>query len=276
MLRIILYISLCTGILIFSAVFSTYLQHAIHIPNKIQQLLSGLIFTIGTVITLILIKRKRPNIISDLNLEVPIINKSFVIAICLPLILMLLVFIVTGLAGMHDQIHINLNSRVWLSFLFNIVFAILYEAFPEEVFIRGLILNELKNKMSFKNTLIIQPICFLIIACLAQLLTPIFFGEKGLLDISYIIIIFTFGIALQLYREYAQSLWANMFFHIVCLEAMRNVFPGNKESLIIFQEQLPGLVALVGIMTLYLGSIVILGVLLWRRNNTSIDTMSRS
>ncbi|MCD8796614.1 CPBP family intramembrane glutamic endopeptidase [Mammaliicoccus sciuri] len=276
MRRIILYILLCTGILIFSAVFSTYLQHAFHIPTKIQQLLSGLIFTIGTVITLILIKRKRPNIISDLNLQVPIINKSFVIAICLPLILMLLVFMVTGLAGMYDLIHINLNSRVWLSFLFNIVFAILYEAFPEEVFIRGLILNELKNKMSFKNTLIIQPICFLIIACLAQLLTPIFFGEKGLLDISYIIIIFTFGIALQLYREYAQSLWANMFFHIVCLEAMRNVFPGNKESLIIFQEQLPGLVALVGIMTLYLGSIVILGILLWRRNNTSINTMSHS
>ncbi|MCD8837102.1 CPBP family intramembrane glutamic endopeptidase [Mammaliicoccus sciuri] len=275
MRRIILYILLCTGILIFSAVFSTYLQHAIHIPTKIQQLLSGLIFTIGTVITLILIKRKRPNIISDLNLQVPIINKSFIFAICLPLILMLLVFVVTGLAGMYDQIHINLNSRVWLSFLFNIVFAILYEAFPEEVFIRGLILNELKNKMSFKNTLIIQPICFLIIACLAQLLTPIFFGEKGLLDISYITIIFTFGIALQLYREYAQSLWANMFFHIVYLEAMRNIFPGNSESLIIFQEQLPGLVALVGIMTLYLGSIVILGVLLWRRNNTSINTMSR-
>ncbi|WP_218927037.1 hypothetical protein [Mammaliicoccus sciuri] len=56
---------------------------------------------------------------------------------------------------------------------------------------------------------------------------------------------------------------------------MRNIFPGNSESLIIFQEQLPGLVALVGIMTLYLGSIVILGVLLWRRNNTSINTMSR-
>ena len=96
--------------------------------------------------------------------------------------------------------------------------------FPEEVLIRGLILNETKIVQIY--SIIIYPTIIIcnywwvahIISNLIHLGNPELLSVVGLMIQFYI-----FGITLQLYREFAGSLWANMLFHLVCLETVRFV-----------------------------------------------------
>ena len=47
--------------------------------------------------------------------------------------------------GLMQNVSVSTDIHIWAMFLFNCLFAVLYEAFPEEVLIRGLILNELRK-----------------------------------------------------------------------------------------------------------------------------------
>ena len=77
---------------------------------------------------------------------------------------------------------------------------------------------------------------------------------------------YIFGITLQLYREFAGSLWANMLFHLVCLETVRFVFMSSSQSIIKFHETQQGIFGIIGLfLGLYIGSAIILGILLWLR-----------
>ena len=81
---------------------------------------------------------------------------------------------------------------------------------------------------------------------------------------------YIFGITLQLYREFAGSLWANMLFHLVCLETVRFVFMSSSQSIIKFHETQQGIFGIIGLfLGLYIGSAIILGILLWLRKKLS-------
>ena len=58
---------------------------------------------------------------------------------------------------------------------------------------------------------------------------------------------YIFGITLQLYREFAGSLWANMLFHLVCLETVRFVFMSSSQSIIKFHETQQGVFGIIGL-----------------------------
>ena len=58
---------------------------------------------------------------------------------------------------------------------------------------------------------------------------------------------YIFGITLQLYREFAGSLWANMLFHLVCLETVRFVFMSSSQSIIKFHETQQGIFGIIGL-----------------------------
>ena len=77
---------------------------------------------------------------------------------------------------------------------------------------------------------------------------------------------YIFGITLQLYREFAGALWANMLFHLVCLETVRFVFMSSSQSIIKFHETQQGVFGIIGLfLGLYIGSAIILSILLWLR-----------
>ena len=77
--------------------------------------------------------------------------------------------------------------------LFNCLFAVLYEAFPEEVLIRGLILNELRKKFKFIPSLFIQPVLFVIIGGSVHIISNlIHLGNPELLSVVGLMIQFLY------------------------------------------------------------------------------------
>jgi len=48
-----------------------------------------------------------------------------------------------------------------------------------------------------------------------MVLESIFFDKPFAITMDYLILLFAFGIALQLYRAYTVSLWMNIIFHMV-------------------------------------------------------------
>src|SRR5699024_3029531 len=106
---------------------------------------------------------------------------------------------------------------VGISILVNIITAFMYEAFPEEVFIRGLIFEELRKKFRFFTTLFLQPLMFICVPIAVMAMESIFFHKPFAVTIDYFILLFVFGIALQLYRAYIGSLWMSVVLHLILL-----------------------------------------------------------
>src|SRR5690625_6844822 len=94
-----------------------------------------------------------------------------------------------------------------------------------------------------------------------------FFHNPFALTIDYFILLFAFGIALQLYRKYTGSLWMNIVFHIVYLEVARYIsLGGTYESgvaLIEFDEAFEGFMSLyLSFLFIVILSVVVLSVLI--------------
>ncbi|MCJ0960162.1 CPBP family intramembrane glutamic endopeptidase [Staphylococcus haemolyticus] len=238
------------------------------LAKPIGQLVSGIIFTVGTLITLKYIYSKNPDILKEIKLKGYSNKRDLIIALALPFLITFIVLVIGISTGLMQNVSVSTDIHIWAMFLFNCLFAVLYEAFPEEVLIRGLILNELRKKFKFIPSLFIQPLLFAIIGGVAHIISNlIHLGNPELLSVVGLMIQFyIFGITLQLYREFAGSLWANMLFHLVCLETVRFVFMSSSQSIIKFHETQQGVFGIIGLFFgLYIGSAIILGILLWLR-----------
>lgn len=238
------------------------------LAKPIGQLISGIIFTIGALITLKYIHSKNPDILKEIKLKGYSNKRDLTIALALPFLITFIVLVIGMSTGLMQHVSVSKDIHIWAMFLFNCLFAVLYEAFPEEVFIRGLILNELRKKFKFIPSLVIQPLLFTIIGGTVHMITNfIHLGHPELLSVVGLMIQFyIFGITLQLYREFAGSLWANMLFHLVCLETSRFIFMSSSQSIVKFHETQQGVFGTLGLLFgLYIGSAVILGILLLLR-----------
>jgi len=71
------------------------------------------------------------------------------IGIALPFILLGIGILTAYLFGGIENLSMNLTTSVVISVLINTITAFMYEAFPEEVFIRGLIFEELQKNSAF-------------------------------------------------------------------------------------------------------------------------------
>ncbi|MCJ1655338.1 CPBP family intramembrane metalloprotease [Staphylococcus sp. NRL 16/872] len=265
--RIIAYMLLTIFILLISGELSGFLiEHGL--PKPLGQLLSGLMFTISALIIVKYIHSKNPSILREIKLVGYSNKRDLIIALILPFLITLAAFGIVIGTGMISNFRISTDIHIWSMFLFNCIFAILYEAFPEEVLIRGLILNELRKKFNFMESLFIQPLLFSIIGGVAHIVTNLIHmgGPEIFSVIEHMIQFYLFGFVIQLYREFSGSLFANMLFHLVCLETTRFIFVSSELSIIKFDEIAFGFTSLVGLFFgLYLGSAIILSFLLWLR-----------
>lgn len=71
------------------------------------------------------------------------------IGIALPFILLGVGILTAYLFGGIENLSMNLTTSAVISVLINTITAFIYEAFPEEVFIRGLIFEELQKSSAF-------------------------------------------------------------------------------------------------------------------------------
>src|SRR5690625_27416 len=76
----------------------------------------------------------------------------------------------------------------------------------------------------------------------------IFFDKPFAITIDYFILLFAFGIALQLYRTYTGSIWMNIIFHIIYLEVVRYISLGGAYesgvAILEFDEPFEGFIVL--------------------------------
>src|SRR5690625_1164501 len=230
-------------------------------------LLQGVIFTGLTLIVLYILKRKTPELFKRIGLKGVKSLSKMAIGIALPFILLGLGILTAYLFGGIENLSMNLTTSVIISVLINTITAFMYEAFPEEVFMRGLIFEELRKKFRFFTSLILQPLIFICVPITVMAMESIFFHRPFAITIDYFILLFAFGIALQLYRTYTGSLWMSIIFHIVYLEVVRYIsLGGTYESgvaLLEFDETFEGFMSLyLSFLFIVILSVVVLSVLI--------------
>ena len=245
---LLLYFFLVSLFLFISGNTGRYLIETHGFNRQIAMLLQGVIFTGLTAIVLFLLKLKNPNIFKKIGLSGIKSYPKLIIGLVLPFILLVLGILTAYLIGGIENVSINLSTNVLIAIFINSVIAFLFEAFPEEVFIRGLIFEELNKKYNFIASLLLQPLIFICVPIAVTLLTSLFLNGSFGFAIDYFILLFTFGIALQLYRKYTGSLWMSMAFHIIYLEVTRFISMGGiyvpDIALIEFDESFEGFMSL--------------------------------
>lgn len=265
--RLLLYFVLVSLFLFVSGNVGRYLIETQAMDRQIGMLLQGVIFTGLTLLVLYILKKKNPKVFKNIGLRGIRSSSKLIVGIALPFILLGSGIYTAYLFGGIENIRLNLTTGVIIAVLMNTVTAFMYEAFPEEVFIRGFIFEELHKKFRFTISLILQPLIFICVPIMVTALASVFFGEPFVITIDYFILLFTFGIALQLYRKYTGSLWMSIIFHVVYLEVARYISMGGiydpNVALLEFDEIFGGF------MTLYLSflflvvlSVIVLSVLL--------------
>jgi len=265
--RLFLYFMLVTLFLFVSGNVGQYLIEAQDIDRKIAMLLQGTIFTGLTLIVLYILKRKNPISFKSIGLKGINSSSKMAIGIALPFILLGVGILTAYLFGGIENLSMNLTTSVVISVLINAITAFLYEAFPEEVFIRGLIFEELQKKFSFFTSLFLQPLIFICVPITVMAMESMFFDKPFAVTIDYFILLFAFGIALQLYRAYTGSLWMNIIFHIVYLEVARYISLGGAYesgvAILRFDETFEGFMSLyLSFLFMVILSIAILSILI--------------
>ena len=262
-----MYFVLVSLFLFVSGNVGQYLIETQGMDKQIAMLLQGMIFTGLTLVVLFVLKRENPDLLKNIGLKGVNSSSKLIFGIALPFILLVSGILTAYLFGGIENVRLNLTTDVIIAILINSLTAFMYEAFPEEVFIRGLIFEELHKKYRFIISLIFQPLIFICVPIMVMAMASIFFSESFAVTIDYFILLFIFGIALQLYRRYTGTLWMSILFHIVYLEVARYISMGGmynpNVALLEFDETFGGF------MTLYLSflfivilSVVVLSVLL--------------
>jgi uncharacterized protein len=273
--RLLLYFVLVSLFLFISGNIGRYFIETQGMDRQIGMLLQGVIFTGLTLFVLYILKRKNSEVLKNISLKSVNSSSKLIIGIALPFILLVSGILTAYIFGGIENVRLNLTKSVIIAILINAVTAFMYEAFPEEVFIRGLIFEELHKKFRFIISLILQPLMFICVLITVMGLESIFFREPFAITIDYIILLFTFGTALQLYRKYTGTIWTGIIFHVFYLEVARYISMGGmyeqEVALLMFDETFGGFMTLyLSFLFLVLFSVLVLSLLLLidkRKNN---------
>ena len=146
----------------------------------------------------------------------------------------------------------------FVALLINMIIAFLYEALPEELALRGMLYDVLRYRFAAWAAVLLQTLLFLSVPLAVTQLQVLFGLAPGnTINVSYIILIFCFGICLQLLRLWTQSLWTAIGFHLAYLEITRFVvMPNDGPAIISYNESVFG----IGTLFISFGMIVIGGI----------------
>lgn len=155
------------------------------------------------------------------------------------------------------------GPRSWLiALLINAIIAFLYEALPEELALRGIIYDVLRHRFVAWLAVLMQTVLFLSVPlAVSQLQVFVGMSSENMVSAPYIILIFCFGICLQLLRQWTKSIWTSIGFHLGYLELTRFVvMPSGYGAppIITYQDTLHGLGGVfISLVMIVLGGIIV-------------------
>lgn len=181
-------------------------------------------------------------------------------AIALAVILTSLGLWLSSLAGWIELTGWSMSSAQVLALLLQIATALLYEALPEELTLRGLVFSGLSMRIH-AAAVFIGSIFLFVMVPVATIALQVLVGMApgNSIDFGYVLLLVLFGSALQLLRMITGALWASVGFHLAYLMIARFIF-GREDRFLSYTENLPGVSALI-ILFLLIGSCMVLALL---------------
>lgn len=144
--------------------------------------------------------------------------------------------------------------------------AFLYEAFPEEVVLRGYLYSVLRIRLGRFLSVLFQTILLILFPIALTGLQHLFGMSTMFITPDYIILIFTFGLTLQIIRLLTNNLWASIGFHLAYLEIARFVVPQGEQtyieglqSILKYDELEPGIGTVFLLLFMIIFMIIIIG-----------------
>lgn len=111
-----------------------------------------------------------------------------------------------------------------IALLINVFIAFLYEALPEELAMRGMVYDVLRNRFVAWQAVLFQTLLFVAAPiAVTQIQVLVGLDPGNAINMPYIILMFCFGICLQSLRLWTGSLWTGIGFHLAYLEITRFV-----------------------------------------------------
>ncbi|MCM3340689.1 CPBP family intramembrane metalloprotease [Paenibacillus sp. MER TA 81-3] len=252
-----------------------------------QYLVKGLVMS-GLVVPIILYLYQHLYRMTGIKPKTPIYSWKrgyhFFTGVLLAIALGAMGFIIASSQGWIVIEKWHAPDQWFAALLINVVFAVLYEALPEELGLRGFLYDVLRHRFPAWLSVLLQTLLFVAVTTAVALIQAFVGLAPGVsLDISYIVIIFCFGVGLQLLRLWTGSLWASIGYHLTYLEIMRfAILPHvyGVPPIITYQDSVHGLSFLFAIAMMQIGgiivSLVILGTkrLIQKRKMIRTDTHS--
>ncbi|MCY9514796.1 CPBP family intramembrane glutamic endopeptidase [Paenibacillus apiarius] len=244
-----------------------------------QYLVKGLVMS-GLVVPIILYLYPHVYRMTGVRPKTPVYSWKrlyhFITGVLLAIALASLGFIIASFQGWVVIENWHTPDQWFVALLINILFAIFYEALPEEFGLRGMLYDVLRHRFSAWLSVLFQTLLFVSVTiAVAQIQALVGLAPGVSIDISYIVLILCFGVCLQLLRLWTGSLWASIGFHLAYLEIMRfAIFPHGYgvPPIITFHESVPGLAWLISASMIIVGgiiaSLVILGTKRFIRKST--------
>jgi hypothetical protein len=192
----------------------------------------------------------------------------FIIGVCLALGLAILGFLFASWKGWIHITQWHITPELIGSIALNIMFAFLYEALPEETALRGFVYSTLRLKLSAFLSFLGQLGLFVLVPITVSYLQVWSGMETGnQITVDYIILLICFGTTLQLLRNFTQSLWASIGFHLTYLEISRLVILQREQRLFTFNESMDGTAELFVLffMTVVVSALIFGCIILFRR-----------
>lgn len=233
-----------------------------HVRNLIQSLVMS-----GLVVPIILYLYQRLYRMTGIKPKTPVYSWKrgyhFFTGVLLASGLGVLGFVIASVQGWIVIEKWHAPDQWFAALLINVLFAVFFEALPEELGLRGLLYDVLRHRFPAWLSVFLQTILFVCVTTSVALFQAFVGQTPGLtLNIFYIVVIFCFGIGLQLLRLWTGSLWASIGFHLTYLEIMRFVvlphgYGGGVPPIISYQESAPLLGYLISISMIQLGGIIV-------------------
>lgn len=185
----------------------------------------------------------------------------FITGILLAIALAALSFIVASSQGWIVIEKWYPPNQWFTALLINLLFAVFYEALPEELGLRGLLYDVLRHRFPAWLSVLFQTLLFVCVTTAVALIQAFVGLVPGVsIDISYIVIIICFGVGLQLLRLWTGSIWTSIGFHLTYLEIMRFVILPHAYGvppIITYHESEAGIGMLFAIAMMQIGGIIV-------------------
>ncbi|MGE7690492.1 CPBP family intramembrane glutamic endopeptidase [Lysinibacillus sp. NPDC097214] len=244
-----------------------------------NHLIQGLVMS-GLVIPIILYLYQHVYRLTGVKPMAPVYSwkrlHHFISGVILAIALASLGFFIGNFQGWIDFEKWHPSEQWFIALTLNILFAFFYEALPEELGLRGMLYDVLRYRFSAWLSVLLQTLLFVAFTiAVGQLQVLVGLAPGVSINFFYIILIFCFGICLQLLRLWTGSLWTSIGFHLTYLEIMRFAVSPHQYGvppIITYHESVPGIGTLFSICMMIIGgilvSLVILGVKRFIRKST--------